>query len=319
MNNRTPLVSIIIPFYNAEATIEKCMDSVLNQSYSNIEIVCVDDGSTDSSVPIIRKRYNDPRIVIYHKDNGGNYSARNMGLDKARGEFITMVDADDYISKDYIKENIFFFIKDDELDIVQIPFVMVDSEGNEIGTFKQKNQFFYNETEYLRAYFNNVVTAFVTSKMVRKEVYDKFRFPLLKCSGDSYSQTSFAHYSRKTYLSVVGRYYYYQNPTSITNSKYNKEKTESSLIMHCHTYCVLYDNPLLQDLRAKRFMVAISLMSYAIRNFGAEEYESYIDFFAQRIPSFSDVFSSNISVKKKVKIVLLKLIGLKNYCKIFRL
>lgn len=317
MNNNTQLVSIIIPFYNAEYTIEKCLNSVLGQSYSNIEIVCVNDGSTDSTVSIIKK-YNDERILIYQKENGGNYSARNYGLDKARGEFITMVDADDYISSDYIEKNIELFLKDKELDVVQIPFVMVDSNGGELSAVKQHNQCYYNETEYLRAYFEGTVTAFVTSKMVRRTVYDKFRFPLLKCSGDSYVQPLFAKYACKTILSDVGRYYYYQNPTSITKTKYNKEKTESSLKMHSHTYEALYDNLSLRDLRANRFMLSISMVGYAMREFGYEFSKSYIEFFAQRVPSFSDVFSSNISVKKKVKILLLKLIGIKNYCKIFR-
>lgn len=317
-SNSEPLVSIIIPFYNAEATIVKCLDSVLEQLYFNIEIICVDDGSTDSTVPIIQ-RYNDKRIVIYQKENGGNYSARNFGLDKARGKFITMVDADDYISCDYLVKNMNLFLEDDELDIVQIPFIMVDDQGKVVNNKQNYCGYIYSETEYLRAYFENVVTAFCTSKIVRKTVYDKFRFPLLKCSGDSYVQPYFAQYSRKTFLSDAGCYYYYQNPTSITKTKYNKEKTESSLKMHCHTYEALYNNLSLRDLRANRFMLSISMVGYAMREFGYEFSKSYIEFFAQRIPSFSDVFSSKISLKKKMKIILLKLIGIKNYCKIFRL
>lgn len=317
MNNRTPLVSIIIPFYNAEATIEKCLNSILGQSYSNIEIVCVDDGSTDATVSIIN-RYNDDRIVIYQQENGGNFSARNLGLDKVRGEFVTMVDADDYISSDYLEKNINLFLEDGDLDIIQIPFLMVDDQGRGLNKKQIYCGYIYNEAEYLRSYFENVITAFITSKIVRRTVYDKIRFPQLKCSGDSYVQPYFAKFARKTFLSDVGCYYYYQNPTSITKTKYNKEKTESSLKMHCHTYEALYNNLSLRDLRAKRFMLSISMVGYAMREFGLEFSEYYIGFFTKRIPSFFDVLCADISIKKKVKIFLLKLIGIKNYCKTFK-
>lgn len=315
METNTPLVSIIIPFYNAESTIEKCLISVLKQSYSNIEIVCIDDGSTDATVSII-KSHNDDRIVIYQKENGGNYSARNMGLDKARGEFITMVDADDYISTDYIDKNMQLFFKDNELDIIQIPWLMVDDQDKVINDMKINCRYFNNETEYLRAYFENIIPAFVTNKLIRSSVYENIRFPLLKCSGDSYVQPSLARYARKTFLSDVGCYYYYQNPKSITKTKYNIEKTESSLKMHCHTYDALYNNVNLRDLRANRFLLAISMLGFALREFGYKFSEPYIEFIAERKPTFSDVLHSKIPVNKKAKIVLLITIGIQNYCKI---
>lgn len=315
MDTNTPLVSIIIPFYNAESTIEKCLISVIKQSYSNIEIICVDDGSKDASVSII-KSHKDDRIVLFQKENGGNYSARNMGLDKAKGEFITMVDADDYISTDYIEKNIQLFLKDKELDIVQIPWIMVDEQDKVVSDKKISCRTFKNETEYLRAYFENIITPLVTNKLIRASVYNNIRFPLLKCSGDSYIQPELARYARKTYLSDVGCYYYYQNPQSITKTKYTIEKTEGSLKMHCHTYDVLYNNVNLCDLRSNRFLLAISMLGFALREFGYEFSEPYIKFFAERRPTFSDVLHSKIPVKKKAKIFLLIIIGIQNYCKI---
>ena len=100
-----PKVSVIIPVYNAEKYVEKCIMSVLKQSFNSFEIVIVNDGSTDGSGTIcerIAKIYK--RVSYYHKENGGVSSARNHALRYAKGEFITFIDADDHISKEYLKE-----------------------------------------------------------------------------------------------------------------------------------------------------------------------------------------------------------------------
>jgi len=102
--NPTPLVSIIIPVYNVEKYLKECLDSVLNQSYANLEIICVDDGSTDSS-PQILDEYagKDERIQVISKENGGLSSARNTGLSATKGEYIYYLDSDDLITKNAIE------------------------------------------------------------------------------------------------------------------------------------------------------------------------------------------------------------------------
>jgi len=102
--NPTSLVSIIIPVYNVEKYLRECLDSVLNQSYANLEIICVDDGSTDSS-PQILEEYagKDERIQIIRKDNGGQSSARNVGFDVSKGEYVYYLDSDDSISQNAIE------------------------------------------------------------------------------------------------------------------------------------------------------------------------------------------------------------------------
>ena len=91
-------VSIIVPIYNKEKYLEKCLDSILGQTYRDLEIILVDDGSTDNSL-VICQHYaeKDPRIKIYHKPNGGVSSARNLGLEKSTGKYISFVDPDDFI------------------------------------------------------------------------------------------------------------------------------------------------------------------------------------------------------------------------------
>lgn len=96
------LVSIIVPMYNSEKYIVRCIDSLLEQSYENIEIIVVDDGSSDNGVDIIKK-YSDNRINIYQKKNEGVSATRNFGIEKSNGDFLLFVDSDDYVSKDIVE------------------------------------------------------------------------------------------------------------------------------------------------------------------------------------------------------------------------
>jgi len=99
-----PLITVIVPVYNVELYLKKCIDSIVNQTYRNLEIILVDDGSTDSC-PKICDEYakKDTRITVYHKENGGLSDARNYGIDRSTGAFLTFIDSDDYIDNTYVK------------------------------------------------------------------------------------------------------------------------------------------------------------------------------------------------------------------------
>lgn len=98
MNNVYPLVSIIVPIYNVEQYISRCVDSILSQTYNNIEVILINDGSTDGSRDVIEKYSRDSRCLIIDKPNGGASSSRNMGINVAKGEYIYFIDSDDYIT-----------------------------------------------------------------------------------------------------------------------------------------------------------------------------------------------------------------------------
>lgn len=101
----TPFVSIIVPVYKAEQCLARCVDSILWQTINNWELLLIDDGSPDNSGVLCDKyAEKDERIKAFHKENGGVSSARNLGLEKAQGEYVTFIDADDYVSEDYIEK-----------------------------------------------------------------------------------------------------------------------------------------------------------------------------------------------------------------------
>lgn len=96
-----PLISIIVPIYNAESTLNRCIDSIINQSFDDWELLLIDDGSKDQSGKICDEyATKDSRIKVFHKENGGVSSARNLGLDNALGKWITFIDSDDKIFDD---------------------------------------------------------------------------------------------------------------------------------------------------------------------------------------------------------------------------
>lgn len=118
MQNQKQLVSIIVPVYNCERYIKDCVNSLINQTYTNLEIILINDGSKDKSAEIIQNQYcGDKRIVFIDKSNEGVSAARNLGIKMAHGDYLMFVDGDDYISTDCI-ENALEYIQKYNLDFV---------------------------------------------------------------------------------------------------------------------------------------------------------------------------------------------------------
>lgn len=132
-------ISVVIPAYNAENTIERCVKSVLNQSYENLEVIVVNDGSSDSTETICERIAGcDSRVKVITIKNGGVSHARNVGIDNATGDFITFVDSDDYIDSEMYYTLMDMF--DDEIDIVHCSYKNVDGLGNVLSVVGSKNK-----------------------------------------------------------------------------------------------------------------------------------------------------------------------------------
>ena len=119
--NENPLVSIIVPVYNGETFLKECVDSILNQTYKNIELILINDGSKDNSAQIINEyAKKDERVVAIHQENSGVCASRNNGLRNTHGEYICLIDQDDYVFPDYISY-LYTLIKENNADISLTP------------------------------------------------------------------------------------------------------------------------------------------------------------------------------------------------------
>lgn len=123
------LISIIIPCYNSENTIKKCLNSIINQTYKNIEIICINDGSVDNTLNILRKyQSKDSRIKIINNTNNGVSYSRNCGLEIAKGDYVTFIDSDDFIDLNAII-NIVDILKNNSIDVLRYNFVVKNSKN----------------------------------------------------------------------------------------------------------------------------------------------------------------------------------------------
>ncbi|GEM_PF-266770 len=152
------LLSVIIPVYNVEAYLERCLDSVCNQSYTNLEIICVDDGSTDGSAEILAKfAEKDSRIKVLTKRNGGLSSARNVGLTAATGEFVAFVDSDDFVNINAYEKAMMALI-DERVDFVQFGVKVENAKTSKIDEILKIEKYFEPKFEGIQKVSATLVT-----------------------------------------------------------------------------------------------------------------------------------------------------------------
>lgn len=183
-----PLISIIIPVYNILDCLERCVDSCCSQSYKNLEILLVDDGSTDGTGELCdRLREKDGRIRVYHKENGGTSSARNLGIEKARGEFLGFVDSDDFISEDMYQLMI-EAIRKHQVDIAQVSRDEIDPEGRKLPDIciPPQKPYFCKSDEFLRQLLLHRGDASFCTKLIKKKLFEGERFPEGRLNEDFY-------------------------------------------------------------------------------------------------------------------------------------
>lgn len=214
------LITIIVPVYNVQDYVKKCLLSICGQTYKNLEIIVVNDGSTDNSLAICQEiARDDQRIKILTKINGGLSSARNYGLDHASGELIAFVDSDDFVEPnmiDYLQS----ILLEQDADIAEVDFTITDLE--DYAKKKRKPLFrIFSQEEALKEFFSgNAIENNVWNKLYKKSVIKNIKFK----EGYLYEDFPFnfeaLSNSRKVVVDTrVSCYNYYMRPTSIVNSK----------------------------------------------------------------------------------------------------
>ena len=216
----SPLVSIIIPVYMVESYLRRCLDSVANQTYTNLEIILVDDGSPDNCPQICDEfAVKDKRILVIHKENGGLSDARNAGLDVCKGEYISFVDSDDWVEENYIECLLALSVKENA-DIAigeNIQTNGICKSPNNISKIQA-----YSSKEALRHLFTQDHIAFIVSwgKLYRRELFSNLRFPIGKCHEDEFTTYILYYRSKKIIHTNNILYYYFRHSNSITGNRH---------------------------------------------------------------------------------------------------
>lgn len=231
-----PLISIIIPVYKVEKYLEKCIKSVLSQTYKNLQIILVDDGSPDNCGNICDDYARvDNRIEVIHKANGGLSDARNVGLKAARGEYIGFVDSDDYVSNEMF-ENMYNTLVNNNADVSICNFYTVIDNKNIIKNADNGIEI-YNKLEILKEILlDKKIQSYAWNKLYKRELFEDIEYPIGKKYEDIGTTFYILEKCNKIVVSGSPEYYYLTRGDSIVNNN-----TEGTVIDYISLISDRYD------------------------------------------------------------------------------
>jgi len=225
-----PIISVIVPVYNVEKYLKRCIDSILNQTFKEFELILVNDGSTDNCGKIcdMYKR-KDKRIRVIHKENGGLSSARNAGLDIAKGKYIAFVDSDDYINKnmyDILYSNL---IKTDaDISLCNFEYVYDNNNFSVNQSIDNYDYLIFNNIEALNKLYseNNTNIVVAWNKLYKKELFEGLRYTEGRIHEDEFIIHELLYKSKKIVCTNAELYYYLKRQGSITQCDFNLKKLD---------------------------------------------------------------------------------------------
>lgn len=206
------LVSIVVAVYNVESYLSKCLTSLSKQKYQNLEIILVNDGSTDDSLKICNDfQQKDHRFKVINKKNGGLSDARNVGIQAATGQYLIFVDGDDYVSENFCLDAV-EGIEQNNADICCMGYIRVDLKGTKVKNIEQLDNGLVDKEVALEYIVKN---SYVWDKIYRTTLYKHYQFPIGKLYEDSYTQYKVFDEAKKIAFSPVANYYYVERGNSI--------------------------------------------------------------------------------------------------------
>ncbi len=294
------LVSVIIPVFNVEDYLKQCIESILKQTYKNLEIIILNDGSTDNSKSICEiYKKKDSRIKLYSKKNGGLSSARNYGLEKSNGDYILFVDSDDFIENWMVEE----LINKCEQNDCQIGMIGVYKFFSSQKFYKESNFNQFGKVNSLIALKNCLLNGFYAwNKIYKRELIINKRFKD-KLYEDIYLIPYILEDTKNIYISEKYGYYYRQRKSSIVHSSFNNKKMDfyyAANILYTHFE---KRQELKQELDAFYCLVLSNLISdvYSQKRKFSKEY----NLFYNELNCRKKDFINNNLISKKKRIMLL--------------
>jgi len=310
---KNPLLSIIVPVYNVEPYLVDCLESIINQSFEDFELILIDDGSTDYSGHIIDNyAIKDKRIVVIHQKNQGLSGARNAGLDLAKGEYITFVDSDDKIQEDTYKKNMEVLLKDFNIDALQFP-----TSGFFDNTKIVYNKIFVGESDVFTNWWEgNILNFSMCNKIFHNKIFSNIRYPIGHVFEDYFLVVELSNIIKKIYISNKGCYFYRVREGSISSGVYSLNKNLDLFTAQFNIYKKLYSYEHLRPSRLRAFSrvyrrLLTTKLAYPDSNLTISLRE-----LKQYIPLFSDIKLSK-DRNEYIWILCVKTLGLSTFMYLF--
>lgn len=311
-------LSIIVPVYNTEKYLKNCIESVLKQTFSDWELILVDDGSTDSSGSICDQYAQaDNRIKVIHKPNGGLSAARNTGIDHSRGKYITFLDSDDDIAIDTYDKNIQLLLADQELEIVQFP--VFEGYGENGGVLVQfPPQLLVSNREIQISFLEhlNHFNAAVWNKIYRSDILKNIRFVEGRLHEDYVYIDQLIQKLNKVRITNFGCYHYYHRPQSITHKSSIKRHLD---LIDCDVSRLRrrYEFQELRHLLIEQFVFVVRELQNIHYAFPDYDLTILSEEILKLKPSFKYLFQCS-SAKDFVWYIAIQIFGLKRFTTIYQ-
>lgn len=303
------LISIIVPVYNVEKYLGECIDSIINQTYKNLEIILVDDGSTDNSGKICDDyAIIDKRVSVIHKKNGGLSDARNIGIEFARGYYLYFADSDDYISENAI-EVLFNTAEKYNADIVKANVYIIDNLGNPIESDGDSNSTkgvaIYNKNEAIDRFIDKTWSAW--NKLYKSSIHKNVLFPVGKIHEDEAIMCDLLQKVNKVVEIDDKLYYYRRRKGSITESDYSIKKMDWFYAWKKNTEFINENYPLYLKKTLNKFLdVSFYNLDNLLKRSKKEEAKDINNIITEIRKYKKDIIlNNNIKYTKKLRVLLI--------------
>lgn len=235
MKMQNPLISVIVPIYNSEKYLNNCINSIINQTYENLELILINDGSTDSSSEICNKwAKTDSRIKVLHNENSGASSARNSGIDISTGDYIAFVDSDDYLDSD-MYESMLNELINNNADAVRCGIVRESKSGfREVWGSEENNIIVVDNKKLLCdiGEANGILPVSTCNKLFSKNVIKNIRFnTTFKYAEDTLFNFLVAKNINRMVYNDIPRYHYINNSESVSHREFNESRFDEHRVM----------------------------------------------------------------------------------------
>ncbi len=269
------LVSVIVPIYNADAFLDKCLYSIVNQGYRDLDIILINDGSTDQSFQICEEyRQKDPRIRVISQSNAGLSAARNHGIEVAIGDYISFVDADDWLEENFFERMVAVHEESDS-DVTVCNYARFETEKSLFVFYKDfKNKYVktYTPAEWLLSNYGSIEYVVAWGKLYNRELFKLIRYPVGKIAEDEYTTTFVYLLSQKVVYVNEPLYIYRKNPNGICGTKTLFERMPLQSIEEEFTMATLvggFDTSSIRKIYLERLRL---LKEYCLREGRVEDY-----------------------------------------------